>query len=110
MMGIAVKDNQIKKNGEMKMSRTKKKIETPADKETAVKAVAQEQKLPVEEVYLQFGDAQWNISDCKGRAAAAYAAGGHTLESIQKLAVYLKPEEHKAYYVVNDSENGSVDL
>lgn len=64
----------------------------------------------VEELYLQAGGQEWNITDCKERAAADYTAQGHTEASIKKLAVYLKPDEGKAYYVVNDTENGSIDL
>lgn len=80
--------------------------ETAAGKTSARSASAKK----VEELYLQIGGQEWNLSDCKERAAADYAAQGHTLASIKKLAVYLKPDEGKAYYVVNDSENGSIDL
>jgi len=64
----------------------------------------------VEEVYLQAGGAEWNISDCKDRAVAAYVAEGHRASSVKKLVIYLKPEEGKAYYVINDDVNGCVDL
>lgn len=64
----------------------------------------------VEEIYLQSSGAEWNVSDCKERALAAYTADGHKASEVQKLVIYLKPEEGKAYYVVNDTENGSVDL
>ena len=64
----------------------------------------------VEEIYLQTAGAEWNISDCKDRAIAAYVAEGHRASSVKKLVVYLKPEEGKAYYVINDGVNGSVDL
>lgn len=80
--------------------------ETAAVKSPAKSATAKK----VEELYLQAGGQEWNISDCKERAAADYTAQGHTSASIKKLAVYLKPDEGKAYYVVNDSENGSIDL
>ena len=64
----------------------------------------------VEEVYLQAGGCEWNVSDCKERAVAAFVADGHKASSVKKLVIYLKPEEGKAYYVINDSENGSVEL
>ena len=80
-------------------------------------AAAKPEKTPVqraekvEELYLEFGGEQWNISDCKERAVAAYVAERHQPRSIKKLAIYLKPEERKAYYVVNDGKaTGSVDL
>lgn len=90
------------------MPRTKKSASvdvTPV--QTAEKKAAAKR---VEEIYLQAGGQEWNISDCRERAAADYAAQGHTEAGIKKLAVYLKPDEGKAYYVVNDTENGSIDL
>ena len=53
---------------------------------------------------------EWNVTDCKERAVAAFVAEGHKASAVKKLAVYLKPEEGKAYYVINDSENGSISL
>ena len=32
------------------------------------------------------------------------------MASIKKVAVYVKPQEGKAYYVVNDTDTGSVAL
>ena len=48
--------------------------ETVAAKVAAKKAPAQKK---VEDIYLQFGGSEWNISDCKERALAAYTAAGH---------------------------------
>ena len=79
-----------------------------AVKETVATKKAAVQK--VEEVYLQAGGCEWNVSDCKERAVAAFVADGHKASSVKKLVIYLKPEECKAYYVINDSENGSVEL
>ena len=79
-----------------------------AVKETVATKKAAVQK--VEEVYLQAVGCEWNVSDCKERAVAAFVADGHKASSVKKLVIYLKPEEGKAYYVINDSENGSVEL
>ena len=79
-----------------------------AVKETVATKKAAVQK--VEEVSLQAGGCEWNVSDCKARAVAAFVADGHKASSVKKLVIYLKPEEGKAYYVINDSENGSVEL
>lgn len=83
----------------------------PAQKTASVKTgLRKAAAKKVEEVYLQAGGTEWNISDCKERVTAAYTALGHRASGIKKLVVYLKPEEGKAYYVINDTENGSVDL
>lgn len=101
-----------KKNPETKpapavVEAVKEAKETVAAKVAAKKAPAQKN---VEDIYLQFGGSEWNISDCKERVLAAYAAAGHTAAGVKKLEIYIKPEEGKAYYVINDAENGSIDL
>ena len=91
------------------MPRTKKGA--PAETNPAAsEAVQARNEKKTEEVYLQIGGQEWNISDCRERAAAAYIAEGHKEAGIKKLVVYLKPDEGKAYYVVNDSDNGSIAL
>lgn len=82
-------------------------VEAVAPKKTAAK---KPEVQKVEEIYLQAGGCEWNVSDCKERAVAAFVAEGHRASSVKKLVMYLKPEEGKAYYVINDSENGSIDL
>ena len=82
-----------------------------AVKETvAAKVAPKKAAQKTEEMYLQAGGAEWNITDCKERVVAAYAAEGRKASDVKKLVIYLKPEEGKAYYVVNDDENGSIDL
>ena len=82
--------------------------ETVAAKKTAAAKKVSTKK--VEEIYLQAGGTEWNISDCKERVKAAYVESGHKASSVKKLEIYLKPEEGKAYYVVNDDVNGCIDL
>ena len=82
--------------------------ETAAPKKPAAAKKPAAQK--VEEIYLQAGGCEWNISDCKERAVAAFVAEGHRASTVKKLVMYLKPEEGRAYYVINDSENGSIEL
>jgi len=107
-----------------KMARTKKSepVESPvttaveAVKETVTARKAAAKKTPakdakrVEEVYLQASGAEWNVTECRERAVAAYVEMGHRASSVKKLVVYLKPEEGKGYYVVNDGESGDFDL
>ena len=63
-----------------------------------------------EEVYLQFGGREWKTSDLVQQVRSAYVAEGHRASGIRKLSVYVKPDEGKAYYVVNNKASGSVDL
>jgi len=61
-------------------------------------------------VCLQYGGGEWSVADLEEKAIAAYVADGHRRGRIKKLTVYLKPEEHKIYYVINDKTTGSVDF
>ncbi len=89
-------------DAEVKAAETSAK--TPAKR--GPKAAAKPE--PVEEVIIQFAGAEWSVSDLKEAAIAAYVADKHRRGSISKLALYVKPEERMAYYVVNDKVAGSV--
>ena len=64
----------------------------------------------VEEMILQYQDGEWNLSAVKEQVLSAYTAEGHRASAVKKLTIYLKPEERKAYYVINDKATGDVDL
>lgn len=56
-------------------------------------------------VELQFGDKSVNEEQLISRAKEAYGK-----KDIKNLDIYVKPEEGKAYYVVNNDITGSFDL
>lgn len=62
------------------------------------------------EVFIQFEGAEWNMTDLKEKAIAAYVAEGHQRGRIKNISLYVKPEERKVYYVVNDKATGSTDI
>ena len=61
-----------------------------------IELVAQERNLVVEDVM--------------EKAKAAYVAEGHRACAIKSVRLYIKPEERKAYYVINDKAAGSIEL
>lgn len=63
-----------------------------------------------EDVILQFGGQEWNTAELLEQAKTAYAAEGHRMSSIKAIRLYVKPEEQKAYYVINDKATGSIEL
>ena len=83
-----------------------KSKDAEAPKKPAVKAAPKK----AEEMILQFQEGEWDLSAVKEQVVAAYVAEGHRASAIKKLTIYLKPEEGKAYYVINDKESGSIDL
>lgn len=83
--------------------------ETPAA--APKKAASKKSAAPVEVVHLQFGGNEWTVSDLVEKAKAAYAAKGGEISAIKELQLYVKPEEQKAYYVINGEADGcSIDL
>ena len=62
------------------------------------------------EVVLQYREYEANMEDATARVKAHYVAKGNKEESIENLQIYVKPEEFTAYYVINDSFCGKVNL
>jgi len=100
------------------MPRTKKISAVPAAESTAApapgpKASARKPKLKdtaEKKILLQYGGGEWDLAELEEKALAAYVAEGHRRGRITKLAIYIKPEEHKLYYSVNDKTTGSTDF
>lgn len=85
----------------------KKTVAKAAPKKAApAKTAAQK---AAETLVIQAAGNEWDIAAVKEQAIAAYVAEGHQRSGITSLTVYIKPEERKAYYVIND-KTGSVDI
>lgn len=76
---------------------------------TNSKKAADAEKQQVEEIILQFAGKELSQVDLFDRAREDYAASGNTA-AIQSIKAYVKPEENKVYYVVNDTITGAFDL
>jgi len=68
------------------------------------------QQTATEEMILQHDNGEWNLTELKEKAIAAYVAEGHRRGRIKKLTLYIKPEERKVYYVVNEKITGNIDF
>ena len=88
----------VAKVAEKAVSKAKKEVKKTAAKRTRKAAVK-------ESVYLQYLGKELNSADI---VETAKKASG--VETITSITVYLKPEENKAYYVVNGDVTGSVEL
>ena len=74
------------------------------------KPVTRKKKEIVEDIYVQFSNNEVVAANVVEKVKAAYVAEGHTLDSIERLRVYIKPEENMIYYVVNDDYASGIDL
>ena len=80
-----------------------------AKKTTAVKT--EEKKIEKkDEVFVQFAGEEFVVEDVMEKAKAAYIAEGHRACAIKSVRLYIKPEERKAYYVINDKAAGCIEL
>lgn len=73
---------------------------------------AKVKKEPVKtEIRLQLHGNDISLTDLEEKVKAQFVAEGHRAGCIKDLTIYAKPEENKAYYVINDSKfTGNVDL
>ncbi|MBE5843591.1 MAG: hypothetical protein E7302_05340 [Butyrivibrio sp.] len=60
-------------------------------------------------IELQYADKSVTQDELVSRAKAAYEAD-YGVKGVKNLELYVKPEENKAYYVVNNKMTGSIDL
>lgn len=85
-------------------------VEKAVEKKTVRKPAVRTAAKKIEEVYVQFGGMEWNLDQLKAQAKEAYVAEGGKASGIKQLNLYVKPEEGKAYYVINGSQAGSIAL
>ena len=78
-----------------------KKETTTVKKTTAAKKAVEKTEVK-ESVFVQFAGAEYNLDDVKANVKKAWMAETGKKESdIKDIQIYVKPEEHAAYYVVN---------
>lgn len=114
-----VKAEPEKKAAEPKVEAEKKdaKAETkaaPAKKTRGRKpgkaSAKKKQVEKVEEVYVQFQELEITTKEIVDKAKQIYVAEGHRESSIKSLRLYIKPDEHMAYYVINEKLTGGIEL
>ena len=87
----------------------------PVVKKAATKAKAstkaKKEKPPAKtEIIVQYQQNAANLGELEDKVKKQFVAEGHRAGCIKTLNIYVKPEEYKAYYVINDKFFGSVDL
>ncbi len=90
-----------------KKTPAKKTAKVSEDKASVKKAssVKKEEPKKAESIEIQFGGTSFEPGDIIERCKAAYK--GNSRKQIKTIAVYVNMDERKAYYVVNDKEEGA---
>ena len=100
-----------KKNEELQgKKRPGRKAMTPAEKEAAAKVRAAEKEKASQmrpEFIMQFQGADTNL-DTLAETAIAKFHEQKKRTRVTSLKLYIKPEERKAYYVVNEKYTGDI--
>ena len=63
-----------------------------------------------QQMFLQFNELEVELSDVEENVKRDWKDSGRKLNEIESLDIYVKPQEGKAYYVVNKEVEGKVDL
>ncbi len=65
-------------------------------------------------VFVQYQGMEYSEADIMGKVVAAWEAEGKKAAAIKRVKLYVKPEDGKAYYVINErlknGSTGAVDL
>lgn len=90
-------------------------VETKAVEETAVeavekKAVKKTTKSAAIQVIYQFEGREVTEKELIAKVKEIWTSKGNKIKDITSLNIYIKPEEEMAYYVINDVENGKIEL
>ena len=63
-----------------------------------------------QQMILQANGQEFDLSAVEANVKKAWKDAGHKLTEIESLDIYVKPQEGKAYYVVNKEVEGKIDL
>ncbi len=99
----AVKETKAKAEKAVKESTEK----AEKDVKSAVKSAAKKAVKAKNEVYFEFGGLQFNAADVEKKVRAA---SGKKASEIKSLKIYVKAEDCAAYYIINGTESGRVNL
>jgi len=67
-------------------------------------------KKRTENIYIEYGASQITEKEVIQRVKDIWVENGRKINEMTSLEVYIKPEENKAYYVINEDITGDVDL
>lgn len=70
---------------------------------------AKESPLKVS-LYLQYREHETRLEDIQDRILHWWEEHSNQFDEMRKINIYMKPEDSRAYFVINDSYQGEVEL
>lgn len=95
---------KVKKAAEAKKEKPKKE---KTGKETVKKTP---KKAAVPAFYIQYEGYEISGDEIADKVKALWKADGQKLNTIKSMNLYVKPEEHAVYYVINEEFKGHINL
>lgn len=74
-----------------------------------VKGVSDVKAVPSEEIIIQYDEKEVAVAEISEKIRQDYKNSGIE-EEMKDVKIYVKPQDNKAYYVINGAAEGSVDL
>lgn len=74
-----------------------------------VHAAVHDAESPAERMVLQFGNCEVSVTEIREKVKKSFLESSNDAE-IKKVDIYVKPEDNRAYYVINGEVEGSVEL
>ena len=88
-----------------------KAVETAVEQAPAKKKTTTAKKAVAETVYLQYLGKEINKADLMKQVKDIWTKElKNKVGDMKSVTLYLKPEENKAYYVINEEVTGSIDM
>ena len=115
---VAIEKEAIKQEKDVQLTLIKPEPvqEKVEEKKVVIKKAVEKKELEKqmkevqEEVFVQYGSNEVLTAKVVEKVKAAYIAEGHKADTIEKIRVYIKPEENMVYYVVNDEYASGINL
>ena len=106
-----VKEVEVKETAEVVADKAEEKAAKKAPAKRATKATAKKAKEEAKiDIVLQYQTLEVSAAAVEEKVKAQFVAEGHRAGCIKTLNIYVKPEEYKAYYVINEKYDGCVQL
>lgn len=67
-------------------------------------------KKTVSNIYIQYAGQEHVLAELYDIVKKQWLEGGHVEKDLKSIDIYVKPEENKAYYVVNSIDEGCINL
>ena len=104
-----VKEVEVKETAEVVADKAEEKAAKKAPAKRATNATAKKAKEEAKiDIVLQYQTLEVSAAAVEEKVKAQFVAEGHRAGCIKTMSVYVKPEEYKAYYVINDKFEGFV--